>query len=467
MGMRADTTPRPAAGRPAARARRLAAALAVGFLTLLALLPALWNGYPLVFPDTHGYVLGWRGAFPIVPPYYSFAVWITSRPVSLSFTLLVQAAVTASVLCLFLRSVGGVRSPRLVAGYGALVLGATQLPWVASHIMPDVFLGVGFACLMLLFLTPGKFGTGARLFLFAIAVFSAIVSTANVLILCVLAVGLVAAQLAFPGAPDERRPLVRRALAYLAVVMALAVLPNKVAYDRWTVHAPSGAMLFSLLVNQGIAQDYLRQHCPDVPGDVCSFLPALEKVREKEEFLWEGLAYRMGAIPDREGRFASLARRIMLERIGEVAPVILRQTLGQLASISLAQESMSELRSYAGDSEVAESIRDNLPDEQAAFAAALQQQGTIVAYYPEWFYVTTTYLGYLVLFALIPAALRASDRTALTLLLAGIAFILLGAMVQGGLVYPQPRYNAKVAWVAWLAAVAAAHRMFLATPARA
>jgi hypothetical protein len=444
--------------------RPLAAILAVAVLTLLAVLPALWNGYPLVFPDTHGYLIGWRGAFPISPPYYAFAVWITSRPVSVPFTLLVQAAVTASVLYLFLRGVGRVRSPLAVAGWGALVLGATQLPWVASHIMPDVFLGVGFAALMLLFLAPRSLGTGAGLFVFAVAVFAAIVSTANVLVLCALAIGLVAARLAFPGRAEAGRPALARGMAYLGIVLALAVLPGKVAYDRWTVHAPSGAMLFSLLVNHGIAQDYLRRHCPEVPGDVCRFLPALKNVQEKEEFLWQGLAHEMGAIPDRDGRFTRLARRIMLARLGEVAPVILGQALGQLGTISLVHEEMSTLRDYGGDSEVARSIRAHLPGEQTAFAAALQQQGRIAAYYPGWYYVATTWLGYALVLALIPAALRASDRTALALLVAGIAFLLIGAAVQGGLVYPQPRYNAKVAWIAWLAAAAAAHRMFF--PAR-
>lgn len=465
QAMPAESAPRAASTTPGAQGRPVATTLTVAFIAALCLLPALWNGFPLVFSDTNGYIGRWDGNFPIQPPYYSFAIWITSRPISLYFSLLLQALIAAYVIYLFFRTVAAVQSTLTIAAYGATIAGLTQLPWVASYIMPDVFGGIAFACVLLLFLTPSGLSRAEWWFVFLTAVFSAIVSTANVLILTALCVGLVIARYALPQGrlPHDRtsrQSVVLCGLTYIALVISLAVLPNRLAYGRWTLHSGSGAMLFNLLLDSGIAQAYLRQNCPRVSQKICSILPALEAINHPQAFLWDGLADKTHAWTDRDGEFARVSHLIMAARPLDVAKLVLQQAAEQFTTISLGAPGSAELQPYAGqNSDVRKSLLHYLPGLYPRFVAARQQRGTIRAYYPATFYLLTTLVGYAALLGLLVPALRAPDRAGSVVLAAGLAFIVLGMVVQGGLVSPQPRYGAKVTWVAWLVAIAVFHRL--------
>src|ERR1700753_3413379 len=72
-------------------------ALGLMLLTLLFLAIALWNGFPLMFYDTGGYLAeGLQGAFLAErSPVYSLLLFITGGAVSLWPVVILQAGMTA------------------------------------------------------------------------------------------------------------------------------------------------------------------------------------------------------------------------------------------------------------------------------------------------------------------------------------------------------------------------------------
>src|ERR1700744_1475613 len=90
----------PVASRPG-RMRGPEFALGLLLLTALFLAIALWNGFPLVFYDTGGYLAeGLQGAFLAErSPVYSLLLFLTGSAISLWPIVILQAFMTAWLLC--------------------------------------------------------------------------------------------------------------------------------------------------------------------------------------------------------------------------------------------------------------------------------------------------------------------------------------------------------------------------------
>ena len=101
------------AARSTVRASYLAATL-LCLVTLL--LPALWNGYPLLQFDTGGYLARWYEGYLVPSRSTVFALFLHLGE-GLHFwpQLLLQSACTIYVISLVLRTVGLSRSPTIAA----------------------------------------------------------------------------------------------------------------------------------------------------------------------------------------------------------------------------------------------------------------------------------------------------------------------------------------------------------------
>src|SRR5689334_14140707 len=137
---------------PSSTLRRIALRSVTYLLALVALLlPAIWNGFPLVYPDTGGYLARpLTGTLELGRSAFYGAFLIAGSPLSFWPNIIAQAALVLWLIALTLRVNGLGRRPWLLLGIVLVLTVATSLPWFASQMMPDVLFPAGVLAVYLL-----------------------------------------------------------------------------------------------------------------------------------------------------------------------------------------------------------------------------------------------------------------------------------------------------------------------------
>jgi len=102
-------------------------------MVLLLLAPALWNGFPLIFPDTGGYVTRPIEARSDGAVRALWAVSVCRRPAIVWPNAIVQSALTVWLVVLTMRAHGFGGRPWLAVGIVAMLTVCTSLPCIAGH----------------------------------------------------------------------------------------------------------------------------------------------------------------------------------------------------------------------------------------------------------------------------------------------------------------------------------------------
>jgi hypothetical protein len=248
---------------------------------ILMFWPAVYNGYPLLYPDSMSYLQdGPRVARAVflheLSPYYggrSFIYAMGIVPFHWNVTpwpvVGLQSLVTAWTLWLVVRSF--VAMGTLVA-YGATVLGLcllTGLAWFTSFIMPDIFGPVLYLCIYLMAFGWEGLARLERVGVMVVAWWAAAAHSTHLplgLGLCVVAAVVLIAQ---------RQPT-RRWLAALGrgVTVILLAAVAHLALHAYLYGQPSltgqrAPFLTARLVADGPGRWYLQQHCDGQPFALC------------------------------------------------------------------------------------------------------------------------------------------------------------------------------------------------------
>src|SRR5215207_7139345 len=120
-------------------------------VSLMLLAPALWNGFPFVWADSGGYLARpFEGTLELGRSALYGAFLAAGLGLDFWPAVAAQAAVTAWMLVLTLRTHGLGNAPwRAAAVVLALAL-LTSLPWYVSTLMPDIFVPLAVLALYLL-----------------------------------------------------------------------------------------------------------------------------------------------------------------------------------------------------------------------------------------------------------------------------------------------------------------------------
>ena len=131
--------------------------LATGCSITVLLLPAIWNGFPLVFADTGGYLeRPFQGDLGIGRSALYGAFLAAGIPLQFWPNVVIQAGVTLWILRLVLRiHRAGDRPSVFIAVIIGLCL-LTSLPWYVSQLMPDIFLPLAMLAAYILAFAPGE-----------------------------------------------------------------------------------------------------------------------------------------------------------------------------------------------------------------------------------------------------------------------------------------------------------------------
>ncbi|MGZ9021592.1 MAG: hypothetical protein ACXW3S_16940, partial [Rhodoplanes sp.] len=133
--------------RPRARHDRLV----VPAMLALLLWPAVWNGFPLIFPDTGGYLLrALEGTLTIGRSALYGAFLASGLSFDFWLNVVIQAAVTVFIVRVLLRTHGLGEKPGPALLITLALAAFSSLPWYVSQLMPDILVGWAVLALYLI-----------------------------------------------------------------------------------------------------------------------------------------------------------------------------------------------------------------------------------------------------------------------------------------------------------------------------
>jgi hypothetical protein len=252
-------------------------------MVLALLAPALWNGFPLIFPDTGGYVerpllgtldIGRSALFGL----YLYA----GIPTAFWANAIAQSALTVWLIVLSLRALGLGGRPWLALAIVVMLAVGTSLPWFASQLMPDILFPAAAIALYLLAFRAAQLTWWERCGLAAVIAF-AIPSHMAAAGLCV---ALIVALWLFARLAPNALPKPKLSIAAAAVASGVALCPiSNFAITGNFVFTPGGSsFLFGRLIEDGIVARYLDERCPDPALRLCAHKSKLPD--EADDWLW-------------------------------------------------------------------------------------------------------------------------------------------------------------------------------------
>ncbi len=429
--------------------------LAFAGMVLVLSAPALWNGFPLIFPDTGGYLtrpilreLGMgRSAF------YGWLLYI-SVPFAFWPVVLAQAALTAWVVVLTLRALSLGGRPWLALAAVLLLALGTGLAWSAAYLIPDIFFPLAVLALYLLAFRLDSLATWERIGLVAV-IAVAIASHMAALGLCVALVAVLWLAARVTRLP---RPRLRYTVAAAAAGVALALLSNfAIAHSfRFT---PGGAnFLFGRLVEDGIVARYLDDRCPDPALRICAYVRDIPD--HADDWLWgpDTAFYKLGG----HAGFGGEAREIIVETLKRYplahVAAALKATAVQFVTFATEVSSVDNHPAVG-------TLAEYTPQLLARVMAARQQQGYFDAFPLNVVHIPVAALG----IAGIAAAFAFRRRLALppeaaALCLTVLLALAVNAAICGVFSHPVDRYQSRLVLLAPFALALLLVRRNLADP---
>jgi hypothetical protein len=428
--------------------------------TLILLWAALWNRFPLIFPDSGTYLdVAFGQAYALDrSSFYGFllkpfAVALPGVP-GLWLALAVQAAIVAGSLLLALRLLVPDAGPwaRLAVLATAAVL--TSLPWHAGQLMPDALTGPMILAAWAA-ASRGARADGTALLWFVAALLATTHYTHLVLLPVTAAATLAGKRLHGLAWPEvARRGLC--ALAATAAATAAVVGANAAALGRTQLSPVGPLFLFARLHEDGLTPASLDRHCREAGATpLCQLRPALPK--DSQQLLWGGAASPVTRLvwhaPDVGARWRlidemdDVNRRVMAEQPWRFLQSSLGGGARQFGAFAaLDDECPERCRHPAGG--IAFSLNRHRPEIRPLLYASRQVKGETAR--PLIRAVTTPVAALALLLLPVVALLawRRRDPLAFSLALAVAAALLVNALLAGALSDVHDRYQSRLVWLA-------------------
>jgi hypothetical protein len=426
------------------RQTAIAWALALAAMLLALMAPALWNGFPLIFSDTGGYLARpFEHTLSIGRSAFYGAFLAAGLPFDFWPNVAIQAALCVWLIMLTLRVSGLGHRPLLTLAVVAGLAVLSSLPWFASQLMPDILLPLAVLGLAVLAFHGDALRRGERaglaiLVAAAIASHMAMLALALLLLLAFALWRLFAPRIAWP------RPALPYPAASVAGGIALALVSN-LAITGELAFTPGGeTFLFGRLIQDGIVGRYLAEHCPDASPRLCPYRNELSPVADDWSWSNDSPLFKLGGWR----AFAGEERRIILATVGLYPGAHLRSAIA--ATFDQLRTTRTIIATSPFDNEDAiRTIAKLAPKSVPAFLAARQQRRTLDL---EW--INIIHVPVLVLSAagLVIVAglwfLRKRQRDTAALALTVLLALVFNAAICGIFSNASDRYQARLIWLA-------------------
>lgn len=351
--------------------QKLNDALALFLTTFLLCGVAIYNGYPLVFPDTGSYIglndNYFRSFFYnlfLAPALWAHTLWLV---------VVFQSLIVAHLLRLVIRAVFGLTSPLALLGVTIPLCLLSNLPWFTGFIMPDIFTGVLILALFLLIFYLPQLGSGEKNYLVALVVVAVIVHLSHI----PLALGLLGTVWLFKMVMRKKHLLPTTTLwrATLAVALAMVIIlaNNYRVYGILTISPGGYAFPLARLLADGPAVRYLKVHCPEEKYALCAYLDQLPM--DSDAFLWsvDSPFRKVGWINGYHQEGQKIVIETILHNPFQIVNLTMWNTLRQLLMIN----NHYGIISYLDNPYPTDAINAYFPGDFGAYAHSRQSQNTL------------------------------------------------------------------------------------------
>lgn len=409
---------------------------------------ALFNGYPLIYPDSLSYleqgVWAWRQwtgegtyewfttrsfayVFTVLPFYQGLSLWLL---------VVAQAGATLFLLRVVYRLTLPGRSDGVFALIVAGLCATTCMAWYAGAVMPDFLAPLLVLCIYLLCFGWDRMGHATRAAVALVGGLAIACHTSHLL----LAVGLAGSCLLMLRIAQGRWTPALRIAARPAVVILLAVVvtlvSNRAVIGRWSVTGNHPAFLLARSIADGPGRLYILDHRDDPSLAIARFADRLP--RTTDGFLWEPDSIYQTADRQTLDRIKQQELRVVLHA------ALARPLLQFKASARQFVRQLSMFGPWAFDRNpyILDNAQRVLPDAGAGFFDSRQYRNTL----PEQrlFRITRVTVTLAALVAVVLLLLR---RRLLLLGATIIIGVVLNAAITGILSEAVDRYQARIVWL--------------------
>jgi hypothetical protein len=427
---------------------------------LVLLLPALWNGFPLLQYDTGGYLARWFEGDLVPSRSTTYGLFLAAGwPLDFWPVVILQAAAAVWVIGLTLRIHRiNVHTAGLLAIVAALAV-TTALPWLASALLTDIFAGLAVLAFHALIWHGYRIDPRERAALVVFIAFA--VSTHSATYAVLLALGAVA----FLFSLVNRKLVPRSGSIHAIIAMmlgAVMLLAGNYIVAKQVAWTPGGyGIAFGRMLQDGIVTRYLDDHCPDPQFKLCPYRNELP--RDADKFLWGSTVF------NRLGRFGGLGdemRTIVLDSLRDYPALQVKAALiataKQLVTVGTGEGIVTTIWHTYG------MIERYTPSVAPAMRAARQQHGEIGFAAINELDVPVALAAMALLPLIMILGMWSADFADLGRLAATIALALVANAIFCGVISnPHDRYGSRMVWIAVFAVALAAWRAFAIARKRA
>lgn len=431
---------------------RVAAQIALKLIaTFILLLPAVWNGFPLLEYDTGGYFVRWFEGTLVPSRSTTYGLFLDAGwPLDFWPVVILQAAAAVWLIGLTLRIHRANGHPAVLLTVVAGLAVATALPWLSSVLLTDIFAGLAVLAWHALVWNGHKLASHERAGLVVFIAFAASTHSATYAVLLALTGAAVALGLV------SRKLVSRTSVAHSIVALALGaamLLAGNYVVARQIAWTPGGyGIAFGRMLQDGIVKRYLDDHCPDPALKLCPYRNELP--RDADEFLWGNSLF------DRLGRFDGLGGEMRTIVLGSLRDYPIMQiesaliaTARQLVAVGTGEGIVTTMWHTYG------MIERYTPSVAPAMKAARQQHGEIGFTALNHVHKPVAWAALVLLPLIVFLGLRSAEFADLGRLAATFALALLAnAAFCGVISNPHDRYGSRMVWIAVFAVALAAWR---------
>jgi hypothetical protein len=408
---------------------------------------AVFNSFPLVFPDTISYATTvLRGEFPgMFSVFYSLFILPLHVGSTLWPVVFVQGAIVGHLLYVAVRCVSG---GKLTQSKFLLIVAAlclfSSLPWFTGQIMPDMFSAILIVSIFLLAFCTDQLTGKELIYLFALTTAGIATHLSHVPIAC----GLILLCCTLQPICLTTRTEIRRWAALLLAPALTAVVAMLAAtwINSGTIALARNSNVFLLAkwLQDGPALTYLQEACPALQYSLCPYFDEL-KGENQDALKWSPGSpfYKVGGFDQLEPE----ARQIVWATLRSRPVEILQQAVVDVGQ-QLLRFRIGEGLTPEGVKLVAPHIAEVFgPDVENSLLQSRQAQGSLFLSEFRQLHLAALLLSIaFILWSCVAAMEGLSDRL-VTFYIFVSAGIVWNAVVTGALSGPYDRYMARVSWL--------------------
>lgn len=274
--------------------------------TLCLLIPALYNHYPLVNPDTATYLAsGFKPETPVDRPItYGLLIRLSSlNGLSLWFVVFMQAFIVSWLVFKITKAVSGGRLYVLKGMVVVIFLSlCSSLSWIVSQVQPDVFTSVAYMCIILLLLN--KENRKTNILLYVLFFVSVAVHLSHPVLFIVTLVCLFWFKRLFIDKNNYRFVNTRIVILMVLSLVSIAIMGAALSKSRHVFFTGS-------LLEKGILKKYLDNNCAMKNYKICAYKDSLPA--SADDFWWSDNSplYKIGGWKGTKAEFNEIDRDIL------------------------------------------------------------------------------------------------------------------------------------------------------------